>query len=111
MNFLSDTQKRGKKEEEEEEAHSPPTLVSVAQGTFTDAVACPAEIGGKEIRTPWNGQLFAKQVMPFVDMTVKGWTWSWAGPHWPIWSDATFELKKRGPSLAPPLPAHMLTHG
>ena len=26
----------------------------------------------QEVRTAWNGQLFAKQVMPFVDMTVKG---------------------------------------
>jgi hypothetical protein len=43
--------------------------------TYLDASACPNEIGGEEKRTAWNGQLFAKQVMPFVDMTVKGWTW------------------------------------
>jgi hypothetical protein len=23
----------------------------------------------------WDGQLFAKLVMPFTDMTVKGWAW------------------------------------
>ena len=43
--------------------------------SYTGAIACPDAIGAKEVRTPWNGQLFAKQVMPFVDMTVKGWTW------------------------------------
>merc|ERR1719272_1464628 len=43
--------------------------------SFPDAVPCPSSVGGKEVRTVWNGQLFAKQVMPFVDMTVKGWTW------------------------------------
>eukprot|EP01051_Picozoa_sp_SAG22_P012460 SAG22_NODE_1298_length_4811_cov_3.430178_3_plen_176_part_00 len=43
--------------------------------SFAGAVPCPDEIGGKEVRTVWNGQLFAKQVMPFVDMAVKGFTW------------------------------------
>jgi hypothetical protein len=43
--------------------------------SYANAIACPDAVGAKEIRTPWNGQLFAKQVMPFVDMTVKGWTW------------------------------------
>ena len=43
--------------------------------SFPDAVPCPSSVGGKEVRTAWSGQLFAKQVMPFVDMTVKGWTW------------------------------------
>ena len=43
--------------------------------TYTDSVPCPADVGGTEVKTAWNGQLFAKQVMPFVDMTVKGWTW------------------------------------
>ena len=43
--------------------------------SYAGAIACPDAIGAKEVRTPWNGQLFAKQVMPFVDMTVKGWTW------------------------------------
>lgn len=23
----------------------------------------------------WNGQLFGKMTIPFVDMTVKGWVW------------------------------------
>lgn len=36
---------------------------------------CPDTVDGKEVKTGWNGQLFAKQVMPFVDMTVKGFTW------------------------------------
>ena len=36
---------------------------------------CRNTEGGTEVRTPWNGHLFAQQVMPFVDMTVKGWTW------------------------------------
>ena len=43
--------------------------------TYTGATACPDAEGGVEVRTAWNGQLFAKQIMPFVDMTVKGWTW------------------------------------
>jgi hypothetical protein len=43
--------------------------------TYTGAVPCPDSINGTEVKTAWNGQLFAKQVMPFVDMTVKGWTW------------------------------------
>ena len=43
--------------------------------TYAGAVACPDAVGGKEVRTVWNGVLFAKQVMPFVDMTVKGFTW------------------------------------
>merc|ERR1719331_3511304 len=43
--------------------------------TYSDYVPCPDTIEGKEVKTAWNGQLFAKQVMPFVDMTVKGWTW------------------------------------
>merc|ERR1719272_1204464 len=43
--------------------------------SFPDAVPCPSSVGGKEVRTAWSGQLFAKQVMPFVDMTVKGFTW------------------------------------
>lgn len=43
--------------------------------TYAGAIACPDAVGAQEIRTPWNGQLFAKQVIPFVDMTVKGWTW------------------------------------
>mmetsp|Transcript_25441 Transcript_25441/g.76691 ORF Transcript_25441/g.76691 Transcript_25441/m.76691 type:complete len:695 (-) Transcript_25441:14-2098(-) len=44
-------------------------------GTFADATACPATVGGNEFKNAWNGQLFAKQVMPFVDMSVKGWLW------------------------------------
>lgn len=44
-------------------------------GTFANAVPCPNAINGTEHKDAWNGQLFAKQVMPFVDMTVKGWTW------------------------------------
>ena len=43
--------------------------------TISGATACPDAAGGAEVRTAWNGQLFAKQIMPFVDMTVKGWTW------------------------------------
>jgi hypothetical protein len=43
--------------------------------TFPGSLPCPADVGGTEVKTAWNGQLFAKQVMPFVDMTVKGWTW------------------------------------
>lgn len=43
--------------------------------SYPGTTACPNTIGGKESKTAWNGQLFAKQVMPFVDMTVKGWTW------------------------------------
>ena len=39
------------------------------------ATPCPDAVGGAEVKTAWNGQLFAKQVMPFVDMSVKGWTW------------------------------------
>ena len=44
-------------------------------GTYAGATACPDSIGGQEHRDVWNGQLFAKQVMPFVDMTVKGFLW------------------------------------
>ena len=44
-------------------------------GTYAGAARCPDAVGGAEVRTVWNGQLFAKQVMPFVDMTVKGWLW------------------------------------
>ena len=47
---------------------------------YQDFEWCPDTVGGKEIRTPWNGQLFAKQVMPFVDMTVKGFLW-YQGEH------------------------------
>ena len=43
--------------------------------SYTGATRCPDEEGGTEVRSPWNGQLFAKQIMPFVDMTVKGFTW------------------------------------
>jgi len=43
--------------------------------TYTGEIACPDSVGGKEVKTAWNGQLFAKQIMPFVDMTVRGWTW------------------------------------
>lgn len=42
---------------------------------YGDYVPCPDTVNGTEHRDAWNGQLFAKQVMPFVDMTVKGWTW------------------------------------
>lgn len=27
----------------------------------------------------WDGELFASQVIPFVDMTVKGWVWYQVG--------------------------------
>jgi hypothetical protein len=43
--------------------------------TYTGAMSCPNDIGGTEYKDSWNGQLFAKQVMPFVDMTVKGTVW------------------------------------
>ena len=43
--------------------------------TYTDYLACPDSVGGTEVKSAWNGQLFAKQVMPFVDMTMKGFTW------------------------------------
>ena len=43
--------------------------------SYPGATRCPDVEGGAEVRTPWNGQLFAKQIMPFVDMTVKGFTW------------------------------------
>ena len=42
---------------------------------YAGYTSCPDSVGGNEYRDAWNGQLFAKQVMPFVDMTVKGWTW------------------------------------
>jgi hypothetical protein len=52
---------------------------SMAPGTarrnnrsYPGAIPCPDAVGAREVRTAWNGQLFAKQVMPFVDMTVKG---------------------------------------
>ena len=48
--------------------------------SYVGAKPCPGTMGGKEVKTAWNGQLFAKQVMPFVDMTVKGWTWCHARP-------------------------------
>lgn len=44
-------------------------------GSYAGAVACPDVINGTESKTAWNGQLFAKQVMPFVDMSVKGFLW------------------------------------
>ena len=43
--------------------------------TYPGAVPCPGAINATQVKTAWDGQLFAKQVMPFVDMTVKGWTW------------------------------------
>ena len=47
--------------------------------TYTGAIPCLDEVGGKPGGaaggSPWTGHLFATQVMPFVDMTVKGWTW------------------------------------
>ena len=43
--------------------------------TYTNYLSCPDSVGGTEVKSAWNGQLFAKQVMPFVDMTVKGFTW------------------------------------
>ena len=43
--------------------------------SYPGATRCPDEEGGTEVRTAWNGQLFAKQMMPFVDMTLKGFTW------------------------------------
>ena len=43
--------------------------------SYPGARACPDAIHQPEHRDAWNGQLFAKQVMPFVDMTVKGWVW------------------------------------
>ena len=43
--------------------------------TYAGRIGCPDVVGETEQKTAWNGQLFAKQVMPFVDMTVKGFTW------------------------------------
>ena len=33
------------------------------------------QAGSTAPRSVWDGQLWAKMVMPFVDMTVKGWAW------------------------------------
>jgi hypothetical protein len=43
--------------------------------SFAGAAACPSTAHGTEYKDAWSGHLFALQVMPFVDMTVKGWTW------------------------------------
>ena len=43
--------------------------------TYAGKVACPDAVGGKESVSVWTGTLFAKQIMPFVDMTIKGTTW------------------------------------
>eukprot|EP00041_Stephanoeca_diplocostata_P018767 m.396690 g.396690 ORF g.396690 m.396690 type:complete len:756 (+) comp21114_c0_seq4:60-2327(+) len=36
---------------------------------------CSNRSGETSPLSPWDGQLFAKLVIPFVDMTVKGWVW------------------------------------
>jgi hypothetical protein len=38
--------------------------------SYTGAIACPDAVGAQEIRTPWNGQLFAKQVQLLLYLAV-----------------------------------------
>ena len=40
---------------------------------LNDTTHGPTACGGAP--SPWNGRLFAKMVMPFVDMTTKGFLW------------------------------------
>jgi hypothetical protein len=39
----------------------------------TSLLACSDRTGVKN--PEWNGRLYGKQTLPFVDMTVKGWLW------------------------------------
>ena len=39
----------------------------------TTLTACSHRTG--ENSPEWNGRLYGKQTLPFVDMTIKGWLW------------------------------------
>ena len=39
----------------------------------TSLTACSERTG--EASPEWNGRLYGKQTLPFVDMSIKGWLW------------------------------------
>ena len=60
----------------------------------TELYACSERTGAT---TPeWNGMLYGKMTLPFVDMTVKGWVWYQAS--------VTRRLARRPARRSPPLP-------
>eukprot|EP01046_Picozoa_sp_COSAG06_P003097 COSAG06_NODE_116_length_23262_cov_47.854034_11_plen_115_part_00 len=57
----------------------------------TSLLACSDRTGVKN--PEWNGRLYGKQTLPFVDMTVKGWLWYQVSEE--------KETKKEMPALSP----------
>ena len=51
----------------------------------TSLTACSERTG--ETSPEWNGRLYGKQTLPFVDMSIKGWLWyRKMVDAFPIWS-------------------------